>query len=83
MLFWFCLSSLCYNNYLDMPKILVDYRRWNRLIKLELSSQCSQLVIDITSTLQSYFFNMTRFGNEEIIILSWCHIFNNLTGWLS
>ncbi len=28
--------------------------------------------------LQSYFFNMTRLGNEKRVALSRCHIFNNM-----
>jgi hypothetical protein len=31
--------------------------------------------------LQSYLFNMTRLGNEKKIVLSRCHIFNNMTNW--
>ena len=31
--------------------------------------------------LQSYLFNMTRLGNEKKVILSRCHIFNNMTNW--
>ena len=30
---------------------------------------------------QSYIFNMTRLGNEKKVVLSRCHIFNNMTNW--
>ena len=35
--------------------------------------------------IQSYLFNMTRLGNEKEVVLSRCHIFNNMTNgtWLS